>query len=237
MGHNGVMANDAAAEPGLAQVIETLKSAQRMLEPVLASYERRLEQFGADPRSAFWKNEEWQTRRYRNLSRLFEDDDRGGGIVVTDFGCGYGAFFDYLKDRPVMAGSRYIGIDMSERMLDEARTRIPDPRARFERKLVLTEESDYTFACGTFNMNLGADKAEWADYVKASLQQIWSRTRKALGFNMLRPDAPERWDGLYYPDPAEYEAFCREALGRHVEMTIDRPLPDFTIFVRRGPGP
>ena len=89
----------------LTQAIETLKRSRAMLEPVLASFERRLRQFGAAPKRAFWKNKEWQTRRYDILSRLFDDADRQGGVTIIDYGCGYGAFFDYLKARPVMDDS------------------------------------------------------------------------------------------------------------------------------------
>lgn len=224
---------DQDPDQDLAQAIETLKGSQAMLEPVLASFERRLRQFGAVPKSAFWKNKEWQTRRYDILSRLFDVADRQGGITIIDYGCGYGAFFDYLQDRPVMDASRYIGIDMSAAMIAEAEARIRDPRVSFRRHLIATEDADYTFACGTYNMNLGADRDEWAAYVKASLSQLWSKTGKALGFNMLRADAPEKYPGLFYADGREYLEFCKESLGPDVTFTEDRPLPDFTIFVRR----
>ena len=217
----------------LAQAIEKLKRSQVMLEPVRASFERRLRQFGADPKSLFWKNKEWQTRRYDILSRLFDDADRQGGVTIIDYGCGYGAFFDYLKDRPVMDDSLYIGIDMSAAMIAEAENRIHDPRAEFQRHLIATEDADYTFVCGTYNMNLGADEGEWVDYIEASLEQLWSRTRKALGFNMLRSDAAEKYPGLYYADGREFLEFCKQSLGPDVSFTEDRPLPDFTIFVRR----
>ena len=55
-------------------------------------------------------------------------DITAGGITITDYGCGYGAFFHYLKDRPVMMDSRYIGIDISEAMLVEAENHTRDPR-------------------------------------------------------------------------------------------------------------
>ena len=119
----------------LSQAIETLQRSRSMLEPVLASFEKRVAQFGADPRSAFWKDEEWQKRRYDILSRLFDEPDRRGGISITDFGCGYGAFFDYLADRPVMKNSRYTGIDMSAAMIEEANARIRDSRATFQSHL------------------------------------------------------------------------------------------------------
>ncbi len=217
----------------LTQAIETLQRSRSMLEPVLASFEKRVAQFGADPRSAFWKDEEWQKRRYDILARLFDEPDRLGGISITDFGCGYGAFFDYLADRPVMSGSRYTGIDMSAAMIEEANARIRDPRAAFRRHLIATETADYTFVCGTHNMNLGANRGEWADYVKASLEQLWSKTTKAMGFNMLRLDAPDQYPGLYYADGIEFIKFCSETLSPDVTYTDDRPLPDWTIFVRR----
>jgi len=217
----------------LAQAFETLKRSRSMLEPVLKTFNARLTQFGSDPRSAFWRNAEWQRRRYNILSGLFSEDDRQGGLTITDFGCGYGAFFDYLKDRPVMDGSRYTGIDMSAAMIQQAQTTIEDTRATFQRHLIATEAADYTFVCGTYNMNMGADEDEWADYVKASLAQLWSKTNKALGFNMLRSDAPEKYQSLYYADGEEFLDFCRNNLSPDVTYSNDNPLPDWTIFIRR----
>ena len=217
----------------LSQAIETLQRSRSMLEPVLASFEKRVAQFGADPRSAFWKDEEWQKRRYDILSRLFDEPDRLGGISITDFGCGYGAFFDYLADRPVMKNSRYTGIDMSAAMIEEANAQIRDSRATFQSHLIATETADYTVVCGTYNMNLGANRDEWADYVKASLEQLWSKTTKAMGFNMLRFDAPDQYPGLYYADGMEFVKFCNETLSPDITYTDDRPLPDWTIIIRR----
>ena len=217
----------------LSQAIETLQRSRSMLEPVLASFEKRVAQFGADPRSAFWKDEEWQKRRYDILSRLFDEPDRLGGISITDFGCGYGAFFDYLADRPVMKNSRYTGIDMSAAMIEEANARIRDSRATFQSHLIASETADYTVVCGTYNMNLGANRDEWADYVKASLEQLWSKTTKAMGFNMLRFDAPDQYPGLYYADGMEFVKFCNETLSPDITYTDDRPLPDWTIIIRR----
>jgi len=225
--HNGVMVET------LAQAIETLERSKSMLEPVLATFDARLAKFGADPRSAFWRNAEWQRRRYDILARLFAEDDRRGGATITDFGCGYGAFFDYLKDRPVMTAGRYTGIDMSAAMIEQAKARIDDARATFKRHLIATERADYTFVSGTYNMLMDADRDEWTDYVKASLAQLWSKTTKALGFNMLRLDAPEKYPTLYYADGEEFLEFCRNHLGADVEYSNDSPLPDWTIFIRR----
>ncbi len=51
---------------------------------------------------------------------------------------------------------------------------------------------------------------------------------------MLRPDAPDKFSGLYYADGQEFLDFCRENLSPDVTFSDDSPLPDWTIFVRRG---
>ena len=217
----------------LEQAIETLKRSRSMLKPVLETFETRLDRYGSDPRSAFWRNAEWQQKRYKILSRLFSKDDLQGGISITDFGCGYGAFFNYLKDLPVMEGSCYIGIDMSAAMIKQAQAKIIDPRATFQQHQISTEIADYTFVCGTYNMNMDADEVEWTDFIKASLAQLWSKTTKALAFNLLRSDTAEKFNSLYYADLEEFLDFCRIRLSPNVDYSNDTPLPDWTIFIRR----
>ena len=122
---------------------------------------------------------------------------------------------------------------MSAAMIRQAEASIQDPRATFQRHLIATEATDYTFVCGTYNMLMDADQGEWGDYVKASLAQLWSKTHTALGFNMLRSDAPEKFQSLYYADGEEFLDFCRKNLSADVEFSNDSPLPDWTIFIRR----
>jgi len=217
----------------MVSVGDILRAAPRMLTPVVRAYERRLERYGPTAKGVFWKDAEWQKRRYVLLERIFDDAAQAGGITIHDFGCGYGSLFDYLADKPVMQFSRYIGTDMSQGMIDAAGERIGDPRATFVRSLGPREDADYTLVSGTYNMNMGADRDEWANYVKASLSQLWRRTRRGMAFNMLTKDAAEQFDGLYYADPNEFLDFVRAKLSENAELINDPPLPDFTVFVRR----
>jgi len=211
-----------------------LKKSPSLLSPVVRAYERRLRQFGPEARGVFWKDENFQHQRYDILYQVFDEIDQAGGITVHDFGCGYGALFSYLKDRPVMRDSRYIGTDMSAEMISTARRLVVDPRASFVRHLKATGPVDITFASGTYNMHVGQDETRWETYVKASLKQIWGKTRKALAFNMLREDADERFDGLYYINGRDLFDFCIRELSPDVTIQNDSPLPDWTFIVRRG---
>ena len=206
----------------------------RMLSPVVRAYERRLQRYGPTARGVFWKDADWQLRRYQVLERIFDADADAGGVTIHDFGCGYGGLFEYLADKPLMRMSRYIGTDMSRAMIEAAKARIDDPRAHFVRGVGAVEDADYTLVSGTYNMHMGADPAAWADYIKASLMQIWARTRRGLAFNLLSHDSAEQFDGLYYADPLAFLEFSREKLSETAEIATDPPLPDFTIFVRRS---
>ena len=217
----------------MKSVGDILRAAPKMLVPVLHAYQRRLQRYGTTARGVFWKNTEWQHRRYVILERVFDDLAQAGGQTVLDFGCGYGSLFDYLADHPVLRHGRYIGADMCQDMIDAARARIDDPRASFVRAIAATEEVGYTLVSGTYNMHLGADAAEWDSYIKASLKQLWRHSRHGLAFNMLSRNADEQYDGLYYTDPDDYLAFTREYFSTHAELIIEPPLPDFTIIVRR----
>lgn len=209
--------------------IAVLQRAPALLAPVAVAYDRRLAQWGPQARGVFWRNEEGQALRFDVLCRALENDP--GPLTVNDLGCGYGAFFDYLAARPEIPLARFTGYDISEEMLAKARTRTADSRAHFVASLVPTEAADYSFASGTFNLNLDADPKEWRNYVQASLAYLWRFSRKGLAFNMLTGrDANS--EGLFYAAPESFAAFCR-TLSPRVELATDYPLKEWTIFVRR----
>ncbi len=214
--------------------MKILLNAPKLLAPVARTYGRRLDQCGANAQGVFWRGETWQKLRFERMAEVFsEADTERGGIRINDFGCGYGAFFTYLSERPVMRGSTYYGYDISQEMIAASRDAISDPRATFIRHLWVTKKADYSIACGTYNLTAGAPEARWLRYVEASLAHLWKHSEKALAFNLLRDDADEQYPGLCYIDPQRFLDFCRRELSANVEMIDETPLPDVTFFVRK----
>jgi SAM-dependent methyltransferase len=205
-----------------------------LLAPARRAYARRLQQCGATARGVFWRDEAWQARRYDILATLFRPVHRSGGISIADLGCGYGAFFDYLAPRPVMAESRYVGYDMTEEMIGACQARISDPRASFVVAPQVAAAADYVFASGTFNLKMNAEDAPWQGYVMRAIAEAWDQTRVGFAFNMLDVsyDPRAHQEGLFYADATTFEAFCRR-LAPHVTLRRDPPLPDWTIFMWR----
>jgi len=205
----------------------------RSLAPIALAYERRFERYGSTPKGVFWKNAEWQQQRYDIMARIFDNQALAGGLIIHDFGCGYGAFFDYLMDHPAMRASRYVGTDMCESMLEAAENRINDPRASFNLGFSATVNADYTFVSGTFNMNLGADDRIWDKYIRNSLVQLWENSRQGFAFNLLNVSTEEKHNGLYYAAPEVYIEFARTHMDLEAALIVEAPIPDFTILTKR----
>jgi SAM-dependent methyltransferase len=204
-----------------------------LLDPVARTFTRGLAVFGAHHKALAWHDADRMQRRFQIFRGLLADIPEDRPITVNDHGCGYGAMFEAFRDLPALKTGRYYGTDISREMVEEARRRIADPRAVFEMSHVATHDADYSFVSGTWNMKMWADDVEWRGFVLGNLKDLWSRTRVALGFNMLSVKNPWREPTLYYADPEDIVNFCRRELTPNVR-TVDRLEPrEFVVFLLR----
>lgn len=204
----------------------------QILEFVSRVYTHRINECGPVANGVFWKDAEAQVLRLELLLQAVMQEDLNGPITVNDLGCGYGALFDLMQNEPMMQGGHYIGYDISPEMVDAAQAQHSDARATFIVSPVATEVADYSFASGTYNMSMGAERALWTHYIKTSIEMLWKKTTKTLAFNLLDADASSKLDDLYY---ADRRTFLEHALtlSPEVEIIDDYPLDEFTIIVSR----
>ena len=218
----------------MASSTNQISSYADFIAPCIRAYELRLSKFGTDAKSVFWKNKSFQEKRFKILSKIFANINSQHTNYIHDFGCGYGAFYDFLKNSPIMVNGKFVGTDASKKMIDGAKARINHPRVKFVHGLIATETADYTIVSGTFNMKMEKSDLEWQNYVENSLKQLWSQTRKGLAFNMLRDDTEQRFKGLYYINGTDLKKFCSKNLSQDVILRNDTPLPDWTFYVTRS---
>jgi len=206
-----------------------------LLDLVRRVYDYRLGECGAVANGVFWKDADGQMLRLEILLQAILPEDLKGPITVNDFGCGYGALFDVLASEPMMRGGGYTGYDISQDMQRAAQARQNDERATFIHSPIATQMADYSFVSGTYNMCMGAPPAQWADYIKTSLDMLWSKTTKVMAFNLLDDQQPEKLSDLYYANKRAFIAYAL-TLSPEVEVIDDYPLTEFTIFVKRSGG-
>jgi len=205
----------------------------RLLASVGELYTASLQQHGTVSQGVGWKDEASHRLRFDKLATVIAPESAAEGFTVNDLGCGYGAMFEYLRDRFGVALRRYYGYDVSEEMLAAARSRVPDERAEFLPGSRADRDADYSFVSGTFNVRLDATHERWTEHVKTSLLELAARSTKGLAFNLLTTYVDWRADQLYYGDPYEFTDFCRRSISRYVALLHDYPMYEWTIVVRK----
>ena len=204
-----------------------------LLDQVAGYYSAKLAEHGQTAQGVDWNGEASQHRRFEQLAKIIDGSD---GFTLNDLGCGYGAFFDFLRGR--YDRFSYLGYDISAGMIDAARLRHPDEgSARFTVAAEPTETADYGIASGIFNVRLSTPEAQWRAYVEATLDSLDRTSRRGFAFNCLTTysDPGKLRDHLHYSDPAVLFDRCKRRYSTQVALLHDYGLYEFTILVRKEP--
>jgi SAM-dependent methyltransferase len=190
-------------------------------------YTGKLREHGPTHQGVDWNSAESQELRFEQFLRIVPGD---APVSVLDYGCGYGAFAEYLEAQGVELAA-YTGYDVSDEMVATARER---SRWAFTTDRGELAPAGVTVASGVFNVRVDTDEETWRDYTLETIGELAALSRRGLGFNMLtRYSDPERMtDRLYYGDPAFYFDWCKRNLSRQVALLHDYGLYEFTILVR-----
>lgn len=184
---------------------------------------------GATHRGVDWNSIESQELRFRELMRLCPSSD----FTLIDYGCGYGALLQYLAEQKITCS--YQGFDVSEAMVAHAHELFgsDNDARRFTSDIGALKPADYTVASGVFNKKLDTAPQEWERYVKASIDQMASLSRRGFAFNMLTgySDEDKKRPDLYYASPTGFFEYCRR-YSKRIALLHDYPLYEFTIHVR-----
>ncbi len=206
-------------------------SAGGILDDVQQYYTEKIQAHGATARGVDWNSRESQQLRFIQLLKVC---DSGAPFNINDYGCGYGALADYLRDEGYTFD--YRGFDISAPMITKARElHITMSQVAFVREESDLSTADYTVASGIFNVKLKTSGAEWTAYMLRTLEKIDALSRKGFAFNVLTKYSDREFmrDDLYYADPIFLFEHCSRKFSRFVSLIHDYPLYEFTILVRK----
>ena len=197
------------------------------LTPIARLYEDSLEHHGVKPQGVGWRDEGSHRLRFGKLVSVIE---AGDAVIINDLGCGYGALYDYLFKRDVKV-SLFRGYDISVKMLEEARARVPD--GEFLIGSFLDKTADYSFASGIFNVRLQESEEKWRTHVELTLDNLFKYSTRGFAFNLLSTYVDYREPHLFYGDPLHFFDLCKRRYSPRVSLLHDYPLFEWTIVVRR----
>lgn len=148
--------------------------------------------------------------KYDNFERMMHLVDLTGfpisGASCLDVGCGTGDLSLFLRKRGCR---RYVGLDIYEPALNQAREKYAD-ELFIEGDLlagVVKGRFDYVFASGMLTIKL--ETIDNYDFLTFMVDKMWRFSRVGIVFNILTTD-PEPDPDLFFYDTERVFAICRK---------------------------
>jgi SAM-dependent methyltransferase len=194
-------------------------------------YSKKIKDHGATSQGVDWNGKTSHFLRFEQLCKVFTDLNNPS---LLDFGCGYGSLIDYLNSVN-LHDYTYFGYDISAEMLKAANQKFSEEHIHFVDNLKTIDTVDYTIANGIFNVKLDRDDQEWEAYVKETLKEMDSKTKRGFSFNILTSfsDKDHKKEHLYYANPMLFFEYCKKNFSKNVALLHDYELYEFTIIVRK----
>ncbi|MBY0435244.1 MAG: class I SAM-dependent methyltransferase [Cyclobacteriaceae bacterium] len=204
---------------------------KQILDQVKDYYSSKIREHGVSAKGVDWNSEASQNLRFVQLLKVINESS---DFSVLDYGCGYGAMLEMVKQdfRKV----QYFGFDISEEMLLKAREIFGENDSIIWASNLGSQEFDYVVSSGIFNVKLNQDQNTWLDYIVKTLEDFNQRSKKGFSFNMLSKYSDREYmrDYLYYADPSFFLDYCKREFSKYVAVLHDYALYEFTIIVKKN---
>jgi SAM-dependent methyltransferase len=174
----------------------------------------------------------------RRCDAIFRMMSERQGRTILDLGCGPGLAIPYLEERHGPMHDRYLGIDISEQLLEAARKQWP--RHAFEARDIVANtlparSHDFCAINGVLTSKYTMSFAVMENFAKDLLRAAWAATNVALSFNVMSPHVDWAREDLFHWPMDSAAAFCIFNLSRHVNIIADYALYEYTVQVFREP--
>jgi len=192
----------------------------------IQGYYNQLSDLYEDPVKAVgWLTESTQNLRFSILSLVGDLNNTS----ILDCGCGLGDLHAYLAQDGQTPD--YNGIDISQNMIQRARSRHPGVAFDHGDFLDLPPEPtyDYVLASGALSYRVPRPRKT----LHETIRQFYALAKQGVAFNLLSSHAPSylKVDSrFYYYSPEEVLSFCL-ALTPYVELKHHYLANDFTVYM------
>ena len=194
------------------------------------SYTNRLLKYGNSPQGLFWKNSFTQIHRFELIITALNKYSNLKKFTICDIGCGYGKFFEFLRDKLKNSAFQYQGCDLNNKLIDYCAKNYSDKNCNFYKKSSPKSIVDFSVMSGTFNLSVTDDIMIWEKYILKNLASIWKKTNKIMAFNLLNQNERKIKQGLYYTNKNWIKDICELNFGK-TEIIFSSILPDDILII------
>lgn len=212
-------------------------SDKRSYLDLVRHYEDCLKEFGPTHRGVDWPDEADLAVRFDVMLELMRADHADAPSLL-DLGCGPGLLLNHINRR-LSTSSRtaisYQGIDLSQPMIDAARTR--HPSAAFSVRDILVDplsaqSVDYVVMNGVLTEKRELTFEAMEDFAFNIITAAFQSARIGIAFNVMSTIVDWQRDDLFHW-PFERMIACVSQLTPHFVIRADYGLREYTTYLFR----
>lgn len=196
-----------------------------MINEIGNYYNGLVDKYGHDPKACDYGHANSQTIKFEVLSQAASYDSKS----ILDIGCGFADYYDFLSKK--FRNINYHGVDISERMIDNAKKL--HPGLKLELRNVFDnpppEKYDIVTSNGIFYLLGQESKSLMYEFI----EKMFNLSEQLIVFNSLSTWATDKEEKEFYADPMETVAFCK-TLSPWVTLRHDYHPRDFTIYLYKN---
>ena len=171
-------------------------------------YNKRFDTFNNTPKGVFWNSKLSQDLRLNIILDKILQNAKSDEFSIADIGCGYGRFYEILKERNLDDKVKYHGFDINQKIINFCKNNKDFVNVKFGISALPFDDTDYVVMSGTYNLTPTNDISLWEDYIIKNLKNNWKFVRKAMIFNCLIKEKREIEKKLYYTELSWIKKIC-----------------------------
>lgn len=206
-------------------------------EAMIKRYSDRYKSLGYNIKTLGWGNDSQQTSRF---SQTLSADIDFNGQTILDIGCGFGDYYNFLKKNNIDI-KKYIGWDINEDLISEAKTRnsgfknVEFGIADLTHDTIDESVADIGVMLGVLNLNL-KERFNNYEYSRLIINNAYRKVSKLLIVDFLSTNLTKGYpkeDFVFYHDPAVMLNTAFELSPNVVLKHNYQPIPqkDFMLFI------
>ncbi len=196
-------------------------------------YNKRFDNYNNTPKGVFWNSKLSQDLRLNIILDKILQNAKSDKFSIADIGCGYGRFYEILKERNLDDKVKYHGFDINQKIINFCKNNKDFVNVKFGISALPFDDTDYVVMSGTYNLTPTNDISLWEDYIIKNLTNNWKFVRKAMIFNCLIKEKRKIEKKLYYTELSWIKKMCERNFCDPEVVKHNLLKDDITIILKK----
>ena len=197
-------------------------------------YNKRFDNYNNTPKGVFWNSKLSQDLRLNIILDKILKNSKSDEFSIADIGCGYGRFYEIIKERNLGERVQYYGFDINQKLINFCKNNKVFENVEFAISEFPFKNTDYVIMSGTYNLAPTNNISLWEDYIIKNLTSNWKLVEKAMIFNCLIKEKKEINKALYYTELSWIKRVCENNFGKIQIFKNQLLKDDITIVIKKS---